>query len=72
MVQLTKRARNRKRWTEAKGSLQPTVSPLLGSVLALDLDAVGLSLKRNLVGIGVIAVVARIFGSLITLRHASS
>jgi hypothetical protein len=33
---------------------------------------VGLSLKRNLVGIGVIVVVTRIFGSLITLRHASS
>lgn len=32
-----KRARNRKRWIEAKGSLQPTESPLLGDAIAISL-----------------------------------
>jgi hypothetical protein len=36
-----KRARNRKRWIEAKGSLQPTESPLLGETLLLAMRDIG-------------------------------
>ena len=38
-----KRARSRKRWKEAKGSLQPTQSPLLGERLPVTQEAAGSS-----------------------------
>ena len=38
-----KRARSRKRWTEAKGSLQLTESPLLGERLPVTQEAAGSS-----------------------------
>jgi len=42
-----KRARSRKRWKEAKGSLQPTKSPLLGEIAAWIVAAVSAGISEE-------------------------